>query len=228
MEEYFYISMLMASKLCHDLSSAINAVTSGLSEFSAEGDNLKHISENFDSIEMARQGSEVLLHRFNYFRNAFGRSLTISRVEPFPDLSDLVDNLFKEKDNQVEWGNFTNLKSYLNERNIKYVLNIFLLLFYKVHGANIQVQATEVAPKKGVNSASYYVVIISIGNGKWIYNADELNNILEGTNEAEPCDVYNIHEYFLAYLKNMVGSRIEFYLSEDNRASGLAFTLFAE
>lgn len=220
MKDYFYLSTLIVSKLCHDLTGSANACKSGTEELKGIAGEL-----NEEAIDLAYSSAKTLNTRLLYFRNAIGSSTTVRKAHAFGDLTALVNELFEEKSMSVIWqpGAKDLITPYLQPENIKYILNIFLLIFLKTSGgATISVSVSKLP------NSNKAAVGLNIVNGRYITATSEFLSIL-GTqtpdSEKPAINVHNVDLYFLNFLKENVSSLLQFNVLPNNTIDKIAFTL---
>ncbi|MGV3279104.1 histidine phosphotransferase family protein [Rickettsiales bacterium LUAb2] len=214
MKENFYLSSLLASKICHDLIGSSSSLSFSMDMLQEEQDELNH-----DALHLASKSAAILMNRLKYFRVAFGISSFGNEELVINKVKELIFELSKEKDIYINWSESYDktLNKALNNINIKLLLNIFLQIFHAIpKSANISFIAADIDQEK--------IGIMLTVKGYKIYLSEEVKQILQGKATLEDINPRNIDTYFTYFLKQETNSIIQ--ISNETEELKVAFSLY--
>ncbi len=186
----------MSSKICHDIISPATSLQFAMESMESDGAS--------DAIKMAKASNQSLINRVMYFRMALGAAPIGEGKSGLTKAKNMVFNLFREKDVNVQWSaeNDSALEAICSNDNIKVLMNVLLVIFYSIP-KNAEIKLFTSLLEDG----SIGVAFLVEGNGVR-FGLDTLQAITLNV-EEEDITPRNVQTYYTASLAKDAGVTIE-------------------
>ena len=189
------LAALLASRLCHDLTSPIGAIANGL-ELMADGGYLEMRDQSLDLIELS--ASEAI-RRLAFFRVALGAAGGLKASLPLSKICGIAGEFFVDSKIKLEWSEKLTVSSDLPPITGRILLNLILL-------------TAESMPRGG------RIKVTMEGNGPWTFSTvgigigvkmrSEHLAALQGSLDDNDLNAQNVQAVYLAELVKSVQGRI--------------------